>query len=355
MQKTILFLDKSFVKPAPEHLRGVEIFNLSFIRELMDAGYRVTVVLEESWQAIFKEEFGEEMPESVWIKHFFKDVLNTLKAAFKLRTRKFDFLLLGNVGKGIVPGVYLLKFFSCFKTSLVIANREASRGFIKLAGYLDTCVLAVNKKIAEPFRKIGCTRVFVDYGIPDAAQFMPAENQDQTNTTVNFCLMGMLDNAWKGADTAIEAFKSLSLSERENLELHLASYAEPPTFSAEDKITAYKWFPAEEVAEFLRGMDVMLVLSRDEHIMRETFSQVIVQGMLSGLPVISLDLPILVEKLDVGGGIIVKNLAELKETILKLAKDPALRKSLGAEAREVALERYVWRTDRFIEKYLANS
>jgi glycosyltransferase involved in cell wall biosynthesis len=166
--------------------------------------------------------------------------------------------------------------------------------------------------------------------------------------------MGMLDNAWKGADTAIEAFRLLPEALRGRVRLHLASYSSPPPFD-DDRIRAYAWMPLTDIPEFLRGMDVMLAPSRDEGVMRETFSQAVVQGMLTGLPVLVSDLMVLREKVDAGGGHVVRDAAELAQRMAELAGDPARRARLGAEARAIALERYVWDTARFVRRYLEES
>ena len=86
--------------------------------------------------------------------------------------------------------------------------------------------------------------------------------------------------------------------------------------------------------------------------MRETFSQAMVQGMLSGLPILANDLEILKEKLNQGGGFIFKNSNELKEKIEELAFNKNLRIYLGEKARKVAIQRYIWDTEYFSEKFL---
>jgi hypothetical protein len=49
-------------------------------------------------------------------------------------------------------------------------------------------------------------------------------------------------------------------------------------------VVAHPWLPADAIPGLLQGMHVMICPSRDEVVMRETFSQAMVQGMLSGLP-----------------------------------------------------------------------
>jgi glycosyltransferase involved in cell wall biosynthesis len=137
--------------------------------------------------------------------------------------------------------------------------------------------------------------------------------------------------------------------------LHLAGFLEPPAFP-EQNIIAYKWKPLDEIADFLRQMDVMIVPSRDENVMRETFSQSAVQGMLSGLPLIVSALPVLTEKINNGGGLVFRDSNELTHAMSKLAADSELRRTFGEQGRKTALERYVWSTrvfaDEFIKPYL---
>jgi glycosyltransferase involved in cell wall biosynthesis len=110
--------------------------------------------------------------------------------------------------------------------------------------------------------------------------------------------------------------------------------------------------PPTDVPEFLRFMDAMLVPSRDEGVMRETFSQAIVQGMLTGLPVCASNLPVLTEKLDAGGGLIFDSASQLAEHMQTLVADPALCRRLGEEGRRTALARYVWSTAAFVDRFL---
>ena len=67
-----------------------------------------------------------------------------------------------------------------------------------------------------------------------------------------------------------------------------------------------------------------------------------VQGMLSGLPIIANDLPILNEKLDEGGGFTFSTLERLCEKITQLVFNQPLREFMGDKARKVAAKRYIW-------------
>ena len=96
----------------------------------------------------------------------------------------------------------------------------------------------------------------------------------------------------------------------------------------------------------------MVVPSRDEIVMRETFSQVTVQGMLTGLPVLASNLPILTEKFDEGGGSIFQTSKDLTHLMRDCIEHPERLTAIGATGRRVALERYVWDTATFVNTTL---
>ena len=104
---------------------------------------------------------------------------------------------------------------------------------------------------------------------------------------------------------------------------------------------------SRDTPDFLRTLDVLLVPSTSH----ETFSQAIVQGMLTGLPVVARDLPVLAEKLDAGGGIVAPDVPAMTGAMVRLATEPATRAAMGAAARATALDRYVWSTGRFLRDY----
>jgi len=147
------------------------------------------------------------------------------------------------------------------------------------------------------------------------------------------------------------AFRALAPEVRARARLHLVAYHQPPAIAEKD-IAAYPWMDPDALPDLLRKMDVLLVPSRDEEVMRETFSQAMVQGMLTGLPILANDLPVLTEKLDRGGGLIFRNVPELTAGMARLAEDAGLREKLGREARATALARYVWSTAEFASRHL---
>lgn len=346
--KSILFLEKVFLRRAPAVLRGVELFNLNLLRDLDGLGHETVIFADSSWRGILDESLSSSRRISV---NYGSGALRLLGwSVALLRGRRYDVMLLGNVGNLLVPLVRAVKLSRRASRIVLIAHRETSRRFLAALRGLDSAIVCVNGKIAEPFIEAGFKTVAIDYGIMNAPDFHPRETAREAGARVKFCVVGMLDNAWKGADTATAAFRAMPENARSASELHLASFSEPPEYPGEN-IFAHPWMPASEIPGWLRGMDVMLCPSRDEIVMSETFSQAIVQGMLTGLPVLASGLEIFREKLDKGGGEIYDNVGDLSVKMAALAADPELRARLGAEGRAVALDRYVWDTSRFVSRY----
>lgn len=345
----MLFIDKVFLQQMQEPLRGVEHFNLNLLHEMVDLGCSLTIAAERSWHTALQplEAKGATV---LYIQGKAKKGFAILGALRLLTGRRFRHFLLGNVGNSLIPLILWLTITRAFRHAVLIAHREADRWFVRTWKYTGGTVVAVNGQIAGAFSGAGCTDVHVDYGITRADRFFPADSPP-AGEPVRFIVLGDLDSAWKGADTALEALALLPPAYRNRAELHLAAYRRPASTTAEG-VYAYPWMPLAEIPGLLRTMHVMICPSRDEGKMMETFSQAMVQGMLTGLPVLANDLPVLTEKLDAGGGLVFAGAPELSAHMARLIDDPALRIQLGAEARRTALTRYVWNTKRFLERYV---
>lgn len=334
----VLFMDKVLLSPCEKAPRGVELFNLNLLRDLAGLGLRVTAVLHPSWAALLRGKPGGANVECV----------SGLRGVL---FRKFDVFLLGNVANRLVPALVLLRMFRVAPRCVLIAHREPSRRSVIAQKAWPSTVVTVNDKIAGHYKSAGFGDVAVSYGITDADRFHPAGHERREHQRINFCVLGHLDSPWKGADTAMAAFRGLAEDVAARCGLHLASYKSPPD-TGSDRIVAHSWMPFEKMPDFLRSMDILLVPSRDEDVMRETFSQAMVQGMLTGLPVIAADLPILTEKLDAGGGLVFNTVEELTRHMADLVHDHGARRTMGEAARKTALERYVWNTAEFSRRFL---
>jgi glycosyltransferase involved in cell wall biosynthesis len=275
-----------------------------------------------------------------------------MSAILRLKKEHFDTLLIANIANSLIPAIKTAKILHISHRFVLIAHRAPTKRFLHLSNRLTTMiVVAVNKKIASHFNKDKFIDVQTWYGITNADNYHPAPISDRSNLPFRFCVLGQLDNAWKGADTAVEAFCKLPETTRTECELHLASFTQPPIYS-EKNIIVYNWMETSEIPDFLRSMDAMLVPSRDEKVMRETFSQAIVQGMLTALPILASNLPILTEKLDKGGGYIFNTVDELSMQMKRLSEDRTMAQQTGETAKKIAQERYIWKTEIFAERFL---
>ncbi|MDO9542188.1 MAG: glycosyltransferase family 4 protein [Kiritimatiellia bacterium] len=365
-RRPLLFLDKVFLRPRKQTLRGVELFNQSLIRDLAREGIKLTVPVHYSWKDVLSGGLSGVLPDfhEVALR---KTLLNGLKSVWQLRRVSYQYIILANVANSLIPALWLLRLFHSRPSLILFAHRMPSLRFLAALSKKKTRVIAVNGIIAARFKKAGFEDANVCFGHIDADKFFPhagsngtkrpADREDGKSAApgpqkVNFCVVGFLNNAWKGADTAVAAFRLMPKDICAKCVLHLASFRAPPSFP-EQNIRAYNWLPTGEMPQWLRRMDVMIVPSRDERVMRETFSLTMVEGMLTALPIIATNLPVLAEKLNAGGGYVFNNAAELSRWMTLLATRPQLRAELGGKARLIALERYIWNTKKFVSRYLA--
>jgi len=350
--KSILFMEKLFLGHKIKLLCGVELFNLSLIKDMAVMGYSVTVPASIAWGRVIKSHVGTLPVEIIDLPWNSSDMLGGLLALKKIKARCFDLLLLGNVGDSLIPVITSLCWMRAAGRIALIAHREPKARFIRSLSRMPVAVLAVNKQIASRFEQGKFTSMMTRYGIAQSELFHPAYSVLGTRKDrVDFCVVGHLERKWKGADTAASAFLQLPYGIKQRCRLHLIGFVNPPTFFDTD-IIPYAWYPHEQMGDFLRQMDVMIVPSRDEIVMRETFSQTAVQGMLTGLPLIVSNLPVLTEKLDMGGGLIFDDVDGLTKAMVRLADDPQLRRETGEQGRRTALQRYIWNTQKFIDEIM---
>lgn len=354
-QNALLFLEKVFLRPRTDPVRGVELFNLNLLRDLVDLCDHVTVPIHTSWGNTVRKHLHDCSRQACIVECVFgqSSLSNGLAAVARLWRRRFDVVLLANVANSLLPALRLAAWRRLAQRYVLIAHREPSPRFVRACSRLPISIDAVNSKIAGHFSNAHFPSVNVWYGITDADKYFPKPQRNSADTPFRFCVLGHLDNPWKGADTAVDAFRALPSAVRAGTELHLASFARPPSFP-EPSIHAYSWMDASQVPDFLRSMHAMLVPSRDEQVMRETFSQAMVQGMLTGLPICVNDLPILTEKLDRGGGMVFDSTEQLVAHMQRLAGNPAECRKLGAQGRRTALDRYVWNSTAFVERFVAD-
>lgn len=350
--KSILFVEKVFLGRGAKLLCGVELFNLSLIKDLAATGYSVTVPSSATWSRVIKGHTGTLPVEIVDLPWNSSGAFGGLLALKKLRAQCFDLLLLGNVGDSLIPIITSLRWMHAAGRIALIAHREPKARFIRSLNRMSVAVLAVNKRIASHFEQGRFRSMMTYYGITQSELFHPTASGLVTRKDrVDFCVVGHLERRWKGADVAASAFCQLPYEIKQSCRLHLIGFANPPAFFDTD-IVIYAWLPHKQMGIFLRQMDVMIVPSRDEIVRKETFSQAAVQGMLTGLPLIVSNLPVLTEKIDMDGGLIFDDVDGLTKAMCRLAEDSQLRQKMGEQGRRTALQRYIWNTQKFIDEIM---
>ena len=368
----VAFFEKVFLRPLrPDaKLRGVEIFNLGLVRDLAAAGHPLFIPAHSSWHRIFALGDAPSVTTHA-VANLGPPVLTALGAAWAVirearRHGPFPVLLVANNAEGLAPAIRLMWRAKAFRKLVLFAHKVPSRRFATAVADIPGAIVCVCGAIADAFRQNGVSAdVQVDYGVVNADAFHPWERGHPArdgdgvpavakSAPLRVCLLGDMASDWKGADTAIAAMGLLPESHRGRIELHIKAFRDNRTFPAGSGIVTHPWSGAEDVPEFLRGMDVLLAASRNRESdgrLMETFSQTTVQGMLTGLPVVHTSIPPFLEKFDAGGGIAADTPAEIAAALVRLSDDPALRARLGQEARATALARYVWDTERFRRRF----
>jgi len=356
--RSILYLAPTFLaNRTRKQIRGVQVMDFQILTDLVSLGHRVCVPIEKTWKARFDEQMGPLARaanlEVVVVPALRKPLFATIACAFALRNHRFDVAILGNVARGIVPGVNMMLRRGVFTRMVIQANAAPKPAFLKSLARWPARVVAVSRHVAEAFpARAGGEPVDVYYGVCNPDAFFPPPDS-RPERPVRFCMLGKLDTALKGVDGVVKAFASLPPELRERCELHLASF---PTMPSEQTRTSWgtgviphPWMPAPEVPAFLREMDVLIIASASE-----TYSQACVQAMLTGIAVIGRDIPAIREKLDTGAGLCFTDDSGLASCMERLASDHELRRQMGREGRSHALAHCVWQTTEFLDRFVFN-
>lgn len=337
-----------------KRVHGVELFNFLLVRRLVELGVRVTLAAEPRWREGFAEHFagvgqGLEVVYGLPLSRPLPVSLSLVPGL--LRRGPYDLVVLGNNGRGVLPAARaVLRWGQKPRARCVLfAHQYAVERYLRALRPMRIEVHCVSEAIAADFRRVRRWPVSVGYGILNADRFYPVPQGGAgvVSRPVRFGVVGTLDAPDKGAHLALEAWERLSDVVRGRAELHLLAFKNPPEVRSAG-VVLHNWLPAERMPDFMRSLDVLIVPS----VAAESFSQVAVQGMLTGLPMLAYPLPALAEKLDTGGGAVFKTGAELAALVERLVLEPGLRERMGEIARRTALERYCFSAEAFAERFL---
>ena len=331
-----------------------------FIRDLCALGHHITLPAERTWKPRLREYLGAEIDSGkikvVYTPRLIKPIWNGLWAGLRLRG-KWDIGFVGNSTKGIVPVVDFMLWRGLFKKVVIQASKQPPPNFAAACDRWPCVITTLSAFVSSGFLAHQRERAMVYYGVVGAEMYTPGARQLKgaggehgrcgEDELVHFGLVGLLDNPWKGGPMALEAMGKLPADVAPRVRLHMMSYLDKPECS-DERVVFHVWRRPGEIPDMLRRMDALLVPSSAG----ETFSQAMVQGMLTALPVITSNLPVLTEKLDAGGGLVAANSDEMAAKMAELARDAGARRAMGERGREVALARYVWNTADFVERFM---
>lgn len=212
-------------------------------------------------------------------------------------------------------------------------------------------LVTVSQSIADEWASYGVSRERIQW-IPngvDTERFQP--RADQRECRLRFGLpedalliggIGRLD-ALKNYEVLVTAFAKLA---GQLPDLHLALLGDGPCrerllgkakqLGVADRVSILGWRPDPE--NFLAALDLFVLPSK-----YEGMSNVVLEAMASGLPVVCADLPAHREVFESGReGLVVSpcNAETLAEVLAELCRDPERRKSLGLAARKQVVSRF---------------
>ena len=160
-----------------------------------------------------------------------------------------------------------------------------------------------------------------------------------------FLFVGRLEE-YKGVQDILPAFQGpgdydllIAGAGRYEDELHSAA-------AGMERVKFLGWVSPDQLGRYYQHCLAVVVPS----LTFETFGMIVIEAFASGAPVIARDLGVLPEvSAEAGGGLIFRNLTDLRSRLDDVAYDKQLRTRLGRRAREVFLDR--WTPEAHLSRY----
>src|SRR6516225_1264887 len=109
------------------------------------------------------------------------------------------------------------------------------------------------------------------------------------------------------------------------------------------RVTFRSWGAPADVADFIRSLDALVLLTRTTKAVREQFGRVIIEAQACGVPVIGSTCGAIPDVVGRGGWIVPERDARaLRELLNKIADDAALVGAMGRAARENVQARFTY-------------
>jgi len=224
----------------------------------------------------------------------------------------------------------------------------------------ETMLVANDRtKQALPTGVQGTIIELVENGVDFSVWRSDSTASKQPNQQINFVFLGRLAD-WKGVDLLLEAFATVAAQTDAVLEIigdgEMRGELEAQTarLGIDSRVVFSGWLSQEECARKLQQAHVLVLPS-----LREPGGAVVMEAMAVGLPVIATNWGGPADYLDSTSGILVEPASKegfingLTDAMLKLAKSPKLRQSMGTAGRERVRQNFDWerKVDRILEIY----
>lgn len=210
---------------------------------------------------------------------------------------------------------------------------EAIRRFVlNRTDHILTRSLAAEKVV----RACGYTGAVtpIGYGV-DQDVFRPAVPAPKRPADAALCIgyVGRVIEE-KGLDDALDALAKMkapaTLTIMGTGPHEAALRARIDALGLQERVSFIPWGPPETVAEFMRSLDVLVLLTRTTPVVREQFGRVIVEAQSCGIPVIGSECGAIPQVVGTGGWIVPEsNPAALAQRLDAIAVDPAERSRRG--------------------------
>lgn len=317
-------------------------FDLGLLRDLAALGRPLAVPVEGDWRGAIEAPLKAAGVEVVRTPAWGRTLTTLPASAWLLRGRTFETAVLTDAGPGASAGLELLRRLGVFDRLTLLARRRPSDGLARVLRHGSVRMLACSRFVRDQFPADLRESVTIRGGVRDAALFAPrAAEAFDPNAPVRFGLLVERDADVPGARQAMEAFSLLPAAVRARCQLEVFGGAEREGLvraSWQPGVRAVPALSVREQAAVLPGLDVLLVPADSAR----PFAFAAARGMLAGVPVIGSWAPTVVEMLDTGAGMACRTAEAYAAAIQALTQDRGMRARMAAEARRVALGRYVW-------------
>ena len=132
-------------------MRSVEVFNVFFIRDLLELGHRFTLVVHPTSIELLEEEIpaSSNLTIEVELRLGGKN-LGSLFALRRIEKHRFEVLLLAKVSNGILLPYHYIQRKGMAAPTVLLAHKVPVDKFVKFLKD-DTTVVSVNRSVSRPF------------------------------------------------------------------------------------------------------------------------------------------------------------------------------------------------------------